>query len=30
LPLPAWIEQLADNLVNSGAARREGEWLENA
>jgi glyoxylase-like metal-dependent hydrolase (beta-lactamase superfamily II) len=30
LTLPAWIEQLADFLVNSGAARREGEWLENA
>ncbi len=30
LTLPAWIERLADDLVRSGAARREGEWLQNA
>ena len=30
LTLPVWIECLADDLVRSGAARREGEWLENA
>ena len=30
LTLPAWIERLADDLVRSGAARREGDWLENA
>lgn len=30
LTLPAWIERLTDDLVRSGAARREGEWLVNA
>lgn len=30
LPLPAWIERLADELVRSGAARRDNEYLENA
>ena len=29
LTLPDWIEQLADDLVRSGAARREGDWLQN-
>jgi glyoxylase-like metal-dependent hydrolase (beta-lactamase superfamily II) len=30
LGLDAWIGRLADDLVRSGAARREGEWLLNA
>lgn len=28
--LDAWIDRLADDLVRSGAARREGDWLLNA
>jgi glyoxylase-like metal-dependent hydrolase (beta-lactamase superfamily II) len=30
MDLDAWIDRLADELVRSGAARREGEWLLNA
>ena len=30
IDLATWIEQLADDLVRSGAARREGEYVLNA
>lgn len=29
-PLSHWLQALADDLVRSGAATREGEWLHNA
>lgn len=30
MDLEAWIKRLADDLVRTGAARRDGEWLQNA